>query len=399
MLRRLRIQPAVELGGRDAAVPDLVGIDDILHQPVKAIARLAGNRHGTDAARLRQKPLGLFAQIGQIGLRVFDQIPLVEGKHSGAAFADDEVDQLQILLFERDGAVEHDDDGFRKADGAQRIRDRELFQLLRHLGLAAHAGRIEHLDGAAAPVPFDRDAVAGDAGFRTGQQAVFTEEAVDERRLARIRAANDGDAQRLGLVINRLFVFFVFAARLAARQNDIRLRLIHLRRESGVFADCLDNGVTQVDHALAMFGGDRARVTKAEGKGVVETGIGTARFRLVGHQHHRLAATAQHFGQRLVGRRQARLGVHDKQRHIGFVNRRFRLRPHAALKRFRPGLLQTGGIDDGETQVDQLRLAGAAVTGDTRRVVHQRQFLSDQTVEKRGLADIGAPDYGDGEAH
>lgn len=81
------------------------------------------------------------------------------------------------------------------------------------------------------------------------------------------------------------------------------------------------------------------------------------------------------------------------------IDRRFRLGPHAALKRFRPGLLQTGGIDDGETQVDELCLARPAVAGHAGRIIHQRQLLSDETVEKRGLADIGAPDYGDGEAH
>src|SRR5690606_40974535 len=58
------IQPAIELGGGDAAVPCAVRLDDGLHQLVEATARLTRYRHGADAARLRQQPLGLFAQLG-----------------------------------------------------------------------------------------------------------------------------------------------------------------------------------------------------------------------------------------------------------------------------------------------------------------------------------------------
>src|SRR5690606_42051893 len=71
------IQPAIELGGGDAAVPCAVRLDDGLHQLVEATARLTRYRHGADAARLRQQPLGLFAQLGKSRPRVVDQDHLV----------------------------------------------------------------------------------------------------------------------------------------------------------------------------------------------------------------------------------------------------------------------------------------------------------------------------------
>jgi hypothetical protein len=63
------------------------------------------------------------------------------------------------------------------------------------------------------------------------------------------------------------------------------------------------------------------------------------------------------------------------------------------------GLFKAGGVDDRKAQVDEACLAWATVAGDTRGVVDERQLLSNQTVEKRRLADIRATDDGDRKAH
>ncbi len=41
----------------------------------------------------------------------------------------------------------------------------------------------------------------------------------------------------------------------------------------------------------------------------------------------------------------------------------------------------------------------APVARDTRQVVHQRQLAADETIEQRGLADIGTPDDSESETH
>ncbi|ENN87996.1 hypothetical protein RHSP_50509 [Rhizobium freirei PRF 81] len=69
---------------------------------------------------------------------------------------------------------------------------------------------------------------------------------------------------------------------------------------------------------------------------------------------------------------QSHLGIDDEQRQIGFVDRRFRLGAHAALKGFILGLFKAGRIDDAEAKIDQLGVAGSAVTRDTRRIVDER---------------------------
>jgi len=94
----------------------------------------------------------------------------------------------------------------------------------------------------------------------------------------------------------------------------------------------------------------------------------------VGHQHDRLSALAQHIGERLVGRRQPGLRVHDKQGDIGFLNCGLGLRPHAALKRVGSRLLETGRIDNREPQINKLGVSGTPVARDARRVIDKRQL-------------------------
>jgi hypothetical protein len=52
----------------------------------------------------------------------------------------------------------------------------------------------------AVPLEFDGDRIAGDAGFGPGQQPIFAEQAVDQRRFAGIGAADNGDPDRLVFV-------------------------------------------------------------------------------------------------------------------------------------------------------------------------------------------------------
>lgn len=148
-----------------------------------------------------------FVKIGQNHLPVLDQIPFVECDDRCPAFTDDEIGNLQILLFKRDRRIEHDDDDFRKTDRTQAVSNRKLFELFLHARLAAQTGSIEQLDLAATPFPIHRDRVTGDACFRSGQQAVFAEHRIDERRLASVGSADNGDPQRLGRIIGRDFFF------------------------------------------------------------------------------------------------------------------------------------------------------------------------------------------------
>ncbi len=71
------------------------------------------------------------------------------------------------------------------------------------------------------------------------------------------------------------------------------------------------------------------------------------------------------------------------------------LRLHAAGQALRRGLFQAGGIDQREVQIAKPAKAFAAVAGDARLVVDQREPAPDQTVEQRRFADIGSADNHD----
>ena len=108
---------------------------------------------------------------------------------------------------------------------------------------------------------------------------------------------------------------------------------------------------------------------------------------------------AHEIGEGAVDRRQAGARIDQEEDRIGRGDRGFGLRPHAAGQALGRRLLEAGGVDHREGEIAEPRLALAAVAGDARPVVDQREPLADQPVEQRRLADIRPADDGDGEAH
>ena len=66
--------------------------------------------------------------------------------HERAALALDQIGDAQILLLEPVLRIHHQHHDFGKAHRAQRVRDRELFQLLLDPRAAAEARGIEHAE-------------------------------------------------------------------------------------------------------------------------------------------------------------------------------------------------------------------------------------------------------------
>src|SRR5207248_2205722 len=61
--------------------------------------------------------------------------------------------------------------------------------------------------------------------------------------------------------------------------------------------------------------------------------------------------------------------------------------------------VQTRRVEHLDFEVAKAGLALTPVAGDPRSVIDQRQTLSDQAIEQRGLADIRPSDDGDRDAH
>ena len=138
-----------------------------------------------------------------MALAVLDQVPFVHADDERAALALDQVGDAQVLLLERRRRIHQHDHDFGKAHRVERIGDRKLFELLLDARAAAHAGGVVNAETLAVPVKIDRDGVARDAGFRPGQQALLAEQAIDQRRLAGVGAADDRDADRLRALLPR----------------------------------------------------------------------------------------------------------------------------------------------------------------------------------------------------
>src|SRR5579863_2669792 len=100
-------------------------------------------------------------------------------------------------------------------------------------------------------------------------------------------------------------------------------------------------------------------------------------------------------GDFLVERRDPGARIDDEQREVGALQRHLGLHAHPARQRGGVLIFPTGGIDDGEIEPQQMRLAKAAVTGDPGLIVDQRQFFADQPVEERRFAHVGATDNDD----
>lgn len=132
---------------------------------------------------------------------------------------------------------------------------------------------------------------------------VFAKEPVDQGRLSGIRPADDRHPERLGFVIGGLDLFVLGTFTGNGADIHIRLGNVFRRRERPLLAECGDDRVAQIEHALAVFGRNRAGFTEAEREGVVKAALGAAGLGFVGDDDDGLAPAAQHLGERLICRR------------------------------------------------------------------------------------------------
>ena len=212
-----------------------------------------------------------------------------------------------------------------------------------------------------------------DAGLGADEQALLAEHPVDERGLAGIGAADDGDLQR---AIRRVVVVSL-------------LLVVELGQSLG---KC----VMQLADTLAMFGRERDWVAEAERERLVSAGQAGAALGLVGDEHHRAAGAAHQFGEGLVGGEDAGAGIDDEQHDVGFEDRGFGLRAHAAEQRIGIGLFEPRRVDDAKHQSAEVDVALAPVAGHAGAIVHEGELLAHQTVEEGRLADIRPSDDSDG---
>ena len=141
-----------------------------------------------------------------------------------------------------------------------------------------------------------------------------------------------------------------------------------------------------------MLGGKRDRIAEAEPECLVDAVPRARSLGLVCDDDDRLAGAAHGGGEMPVSGGEAGARVDDKQDRVAILESLLRLRAHAPGERFGIALLEARRVDDRECEIGKSRVAFAAVAGDARLVIDQRELASHQTVEQRRFADVRPAD-------
>ena len=112
-----------------------------------------------------------------------------------------ETGDLGVLLRNALARVDHDETHVRTLNGELRAHDGKLLDAVVHLGLAADAGGVDEDILAVFVLQARVHGVARCAGHIRDDDAVFAEHEIDERGLADVRLADDGDADEIVLFL------------------------------------------------------------------------------------------------------------------------------------------------------------------------------------------------------
>ena len=254
---------------------------------------------------------------------VVEQIPLVEQHHDGAAALDGKTHDLLVLLSDAHGGIDDEQRHVGAVDGTQAADHGVVLDVLVHGALLANTRGVDHAVVLAVALHDGVDGVARGAGNVGHDGAVGAQDAVEQRGLTGVGAADDGHVQRIGELVGD------FVLLLGQQGHDV---------------------VEQVARAVAVQGRERRGLTDAEGielPDAVILAIGVVE--LVHQQKDRLVAALEHAGDRLVLLGDAGAAVDHKQDDGGFLGGGERLVADGrgedviALER-----LDAARVDDGE---------------------------------------------------
>ena len=218
------------------------------------------------------------------------------------------------------------------------------------------------------------DGVARRAGDVGHDGAIGTQDAVEQRRLAGVGSADDGDVECVGELVGDLVLL------LGQQRHDV---------------------IEQVARAMTVEGRERRGLTDAERielPDVVVLAIGVVE--LVHQQKDWLVAALEHAGDRLVLLGDAGAAVDHKQDDGGFLGGGEGLvadgrgKDVVALER-----LDAARVDDGELAAVPIGRVIRPVARDAARLVDDGVRGLGQAVNERGLAHVRASDDGDDRFH
>ena len=156
------------MGGRHAALPQLIDLQYRLQQTVEPLGGKSGDRHQGNALCLRKRAYQAVLNDPDRGLAILYGIPLVETDNQGTPLLDHLPGNPEVLLFKAFLPIEQEDHHLGKVDRPLGVGSRKPFDPVGHFGAAAQPGGIDQPEGLPLVFPIDRYGIAGDARLRPG---------------------------------------------------------------------------------------------------------------------------------------------------------------------------------------------------------------------------------------
>ena len=228
----------------------------------------------------------------------FQAIPLVDHQHQRAAAGQHEVQQVQVLLDQSLAGIEHHHGDVALLDRFQRLDDGELLHHFAHVLATTDPGGIDQQVRLATTLEGNFHGVGGGAGLVIDDHALLAQQAIDQRRLADVRATDDADAHAAIIQLRVQVLVFAFL--------DFGVGREHLFQQCGDVA--------------AVLGGDGARVTQTQGPEVGLADLLVHAVGLVDHQPGLLLVDAQVIGDGLIRHVQTGARIDHEQHDVGFVD-------------------------------------------------------------------------------
>ena len=275
--RRGHGQHIVEPSRGDAHRVLTVNILYLLKQLIDTLSRHRRDKQNRRVGHEGKIRLQLFAERLHRFAVLFNRVPLVDGDNTALAAFMRVAGDLAVLFGKADRRVDHDNAHVAAVDRHICAQHAVPLDLLLDARLAPDAGRID--EHKTAVFVFDNrvDGVARCARHVGDNRTLLARHAVDKRRFANVRLADNGD------------LYILFAVLVGTVKIDMRITRIE-----------------QVAGAVSMHGRHGDRVAEAEVVKLVKIGRHIAEtVAFIDRQHHRLAAFLQHHSDVLVGRRHA----------------------------------------------------------------------------------------------
>ena len=316
----------------------------------------------------------------------FHAVPLVQRDDQRTAGFQHETEQIEVVLDHALAGIHDEHHHVGVLDGLQGLDHRELLDGLEDLAAPAHAGGVDQRVLFVVALERDVDAVARGAGLVVDHHALFTEHAVDQRGLADVGTADDGD-------LDAVLLARAGDARGFLAFGDVLLRRRFQRFDLVVLGEHAKHFFQHRLDAAPVGGGDRQRIAQAQRAELGARQVRVDGVDLVGDQETALVALAQVLGNQLVGGGQASARVDHEQHRIGFLDGQQRLLGHLGVDAF----LVAGdpaGVDDDVGAALPLGFAVLAVAGQAGKLGDDGVAGTGQAVEQGRFAHVGTADQG-----